>query len=317
MDTIDGIDRSTQRKASMELRHLRYFSALAGSLNFTRAAERLHVTQSTLSHQIKQLEEELGRPLFDRIGKRVALTEAGEAFLHHATRALQEIDRGLGALREDPQEAAGELRIGSTHTFNLGFIPDCIAGFQQRYPRVRVMVDELAADLIGQRLQQGTLDLGIAYRPAQPGPLQFEPLYNEEMVLVVAHGHPLARRKRLRMVELHRLPMALLPASFATRQMLDECFRSCGAEPQVVAEINTLAPIMGLVAKTRLAAIVSANAVLPNSGLATVRLESPTPVRTPGMLWAPKAREAAPTRAFAAIVRKMAFRTSMLERSDG
>jgi DNA-binding transcriptional ArsR family regulator len=87
---------------SMELRHLRYFSALAGSLNFTRAAERLHVTQSTLSHQIKQLEEELGTLLFDRVGKRVALTEAGEAFLHSRTRALQEIDRGLGALREDP-----------------------------------------------------------------------------------------------------------------------------------------------------------------------------------------------------------------------
>lgn len=299
----------------MELRHLRYFSALAGSLNFTRAAERLHVTQSTLSHQIKQLEEELGTLLFDRIGKRVALTEAGEAFLHHATRALQEIDRGLGALREDPQTVAGELRIGSTHTFNLGFIPDCIAGFQQRYPGVRVMVDELAADLIAERLQQGTLDMGIAYRPGAPGPLQFEPLYNEEMVLVVAGNHPLARRKRVRMVELHRLPMVLLPASFVTRQMLDECFRSCGAEPQVVAEINTLAPIMGLVAKTQLAAIVSANAVQPNSGLATVRLESPTPVRTPGMLWSPKARESAPTRAFAAIVRKVAFRTSMLERA--
>jgi len=300
----------------MELRHLRYFSTLAGSLNFTRAAERLHVTQSTLSHQIKQLEDELGTQLFDRSGKRVALTESGEAFLHHATRALQEIDRGLGALRDDPQEAVGELRIGSTPTFNLGFIPDCIAAFQPRYPGVRVVVEELAADLIAQRLQQGTLDLGIAYRPATPGALQFEPLYNEEMVLVVAQGHPLARRKRVRMVELHRLPMVLLPASFATRQMLDECFRSCGAEPQVVAEINALAPIMGLVAKTRLAAIVAANAVQPNAGLAIVRLESPTPVRTPGMLWSPPARESAATRAFSAIVRKVAFRTSLLERGD-
>lgn len=300
----------------MELRHLRYFSALAGSLNFTRAAERLHVTQSTLSHQIKQLEDEVGTQLFDRAGKRVALTEAGEAFLHHATRALQEIDRGLGALRDDPQEAAGELRIGSTPTFNVGFIPDCIASFQQRYPRVRVVVEELAADLIVARLQQGSLDLGIAYRPGAPGPLQFEPLYNEEMVLVVARGHPLARRKRVRMVELHRLPMVLLPASFSTRQMLDECFRSCGAEPHVVAEINALAPIMGLVAKTQLASIVAANAVLPHSGLAIVRLESPTPVRTPGMLWSPPARESAATRAFSAIVRKMAFRTSMSERGD-
>jgi len=300
----------------MELRHLRYFIALAGSLNFTRAAERLHVTQSTLSHQIRQLEDEVGTRLFDRIGKRVALTQAGDEFLHHALKALHEIDLGLGALRQDAQEAAGELRIGSTHTFNLGFIPDCIASFRQRHPQVRVVVEELAADLIAARLQQGTLDLGIAYRPGAPGPLQFEPLYHEEMVLVVAPGHPLARRKRVRMVELHRLPMVLLPASFATRQMLDECFRSCGAEPQVVAEINTLAPIMDLVAKTELAAIVAANVVLPQSGLVVVRLESPTPVRTPGMLWSPQARESAPTRAFSAIVRKVAFRTSLLERTD-
>jgi len=295
----------------MELRHLRYFSALAGSLNFTRAAERLHVTQSTLSHQIKQLEDELGTQLFDRSGKRVALTESGEGFLHHAVRALQEIDRGLGALRDNPQEVAGELRIGSTPTFNLGFIPDCIASFQPRYPGVRVVVEELAADLIAQRLQQGSLDLGIAYRPTTPGPLQFEPLYNEEMVLVVAPDHPFARRRRVRMVELHRLPMVLLPASFATRQMLDECFRSCGAEPQVVAEINALAPIMSLVAKTQLAAIVAANAVLPHTDLRIVRLESPTPVRTPGTLWSPLAHRSAATRAFSAIVRKMAFRTSL------
>ncbi len=297
----------------MELRHLRYFSALAGSLNFTRAAERLHVTQSTLSHQIKQLEDELGTRLFDRSGKRVALTESGEGFLHHATRALQEIDRGLGALREDPTGAVGELHIGSTSTFNVGFIPDCIAGFQQRYPGVRVTVEELAADLIVTRLQQGSLDLGIAYRPTVPGPLQFEPLYNEEMVLVVAQGHPLARRKRVRMVELHGLPMVLLPASFATRQMLDECFRSCGAEPHVVTEINALAPIMGLVAKTRLATIVAASAALSHTGLGIVRLESPTPVRTPGMLWSSPAPKSTAMRAFSAIVRKVAFRTSLLE----
>jgi len=84
----------------------------------------------------------------------------------------------------------------------------------------------------------------------------------------------------------------------------------------VVAEINTLAPIMDLVAKTELAAIVAANVVLPQSGLVVVRLESPTPVRTPGMLWSPQARESAPTRAFSAIVRKVAFRTSLLERTD-
>lgn len=311
---IDAIDTSA-KEMPVELRHLRYFIALAGSLNFTRAAERLHVTQSTLSHQIKQLEEELGVALFERTGRRVTLTEAGDEFLHHAGNALREIDAGLGALRKNPQAVMGQLRIGATHTFNLSFIPDCIATFQKRHPQVRVVVEELAADAIAARLQQGTLDLGIAYRPSEPGPLQFEPLYNEEMVLVVAQGHPLARRKRVRMVELHRLPMVLLPESFATRQMLEECFRSCGAEPQVVAEINTLAPMMGLVAKTQLACIVSANVVPAGAGLKIVRLDSPTPVRTPGMLWSPETKGTTATRAFSTIVRKVAFRTSLLESS--
>jgi LysR family cyn operon transcriptional activator len=297
----------------MELRHLRYFIALAGSLNFTRAAERLHVTQSTLSHQIRQLEDEVGLPLFDRTGKRVALTEAGDDFLHHAVRAMQEIDLGLSALRRDTAEVTGELHIGSTHTFNLGFIPDCIANFQQKHPGVKVVVEELPADQIGTRLEQGTLDLGIAYRPTQPGTLRFEPLYNEEMVLVVARDHALARRKRVRMVELHRLPMVLLPESFATRKMLDECFRSCGAEPRVVAELNTLAPMVELVAKTQLASIVASNAVAAHAQVVVVRLESPTPVRTPGMLWSPTSRENVPARAFSAIVRKLAFRTSLLD----
>jgi LysR family cyn operon transcriptional activator len=297
----------------MELRHLRYFIGLAGTLNFTRAAEQLHVTQSTLSHQIKQLETEIGLPLFDRIGKRVALTEAGDEFLHHATRALREIDQGLGQLREGGPQIEGELRIGATQSFTQAFIPDCVAAFVRRQPGVRVVIEGLSADQIQARLQAGTLDLGVAYRPSTPTELHFEPLYHEEMVLVTGPDHPLARRKRLRMVELHRRPLVLLPPSFATRQMLDECFRSCGAEPQVVVEINEIAPMLRLVAQAPLACIASVNTVPAGAGLHTVRLESPTPLRTPGMLWSPRARDAAPTRVFSSIVRKLAFQEGLRE----
>jgi LysR family transcriptional regulator, cyn operon transcriptional activator len=297
----------------MELRHLRYFIALAGALNFTRAAERLHVTQSTLSHQIKQLETEIGQALFDRVGKRVALTDAGDEFLHHATRALAEIDLGLGLLRHGGPKLIGELRIGATQSFTQAFIPECVASFVRRQPDVRVIVEGLSADQIHARLRQGSLDLGVAYRPASSKGLHFEPLYNEEMVLVVNAQHPLAQRKRLRMVELHRRAMVLLPASFATRTMLDDCFRSCGAEPEVVVEINEIAPMLRLVAQSELCCIASINAVPGDSGLHVVRLESPTPMRTPGMLWSAKARESAATRVFSTIVRKLAFRDGLRE----
>jgi LysR family cyn operon transcriptional activator len=295
----------------MELRHLRYFVALADCLHFTRAAERVHVTQSTLSHQIRQLETELGQDLFQRIGKRVALTQAGETFVAYASKALKEVDQGLSDLQRPPDELSGEVRIGATHTFNMGFVPDCLAVFLEKYPTVKVTVEELAAEAIGRKLLEDALDVGIAYEPADPARLWFEPLYTEEMVLVVAPSHPLAQRKRVRMVELHRQSLVLLPRVFTTRRLLDDCFRACGAEPVVAVEMNTIAPMIGLAARTQLAAIVSRNAVPAGEDVRTIPLESPTPVRTPGILWKRDARQSLAVRSFAASLRKLALGHSL------
>jgi LysR family transcriptional regulator, cyn operon transcriptional activator len=292
----------------MELRHLRYFVAVAECLSFTRAAARVHVTQSTLSHQIRQLEEQIGQVLFDRIGKKVVTTEAGQLFLAYATRALKEVDAGIAMLQPAAGGLTGQVRIGATHTFNIGLIPECVALFIARHPTVKVCVEELPADDIDVRLLSGELDIGIAYRPNGPTELTFEPLYNEEMVLVVADSHPLARRRRIRMVELHQQPLVLLPPRFATRAMLEECFAACGAEPQVVAEMSTVAPMIGLVLRAPVGTIVSANAVPPElAGLRTVPIESPTPIRTPGLLWRAEAAKAPALQAFAVIVRKTAI----------
>ena len=295
----------------MELRHLRYFAALAECLSFTRAADRVHVTQSTLSHQIKQLEDELGHALFERIGKRVVLTEAGETFLAYASKALLEVDHGLSHLRRTGDALTGEVRIGSTGSFNVGFVPECLSGFLKHNPTVKITLEELSADTIGQRLIDGTLDVGIAYEPSDPTHLWFEPLYTEQMVLVVAPRHPLAHRKRVRMVELHRQNLVLLPHSFATRTLLDECFRSCGAEPIVVAEMNTIAPMLGLVARTQLATIVSSLAVTGAEDVKTIPLESPTPMRTPGILWKRDVEPTPAVRSFAAAMRKLALGRSL------
>jgi len=290
----------------MELRHLRYFLALAGSLNFTRAAERVHVTQSTLSHQIRQLEEEIGQRLFDRSGRRVALTEAGLSFQAYAARALREIDQGLGELKQGTAAITGVVRIGTTHTFNQGFIPDAAARFLEQNGTVKVVVEELAADVIAARLEEGELDFGVAYRPDAPGRLQFEPLYNEELVLAVAPSHPLAARRRIRMIELHREPLILLPASYSTRRLLDECFRAAGAQPNVVAEMNAIAAMLGVVARTRIGAIVAASAMTVGSTLRMIPMESPTPMRTPGLLFNAARPLGRASRAFAALLRKQA-----------
>jgi LysR family cyn operon transcriptional activator len=286
--------------------------ALADCLSFTRAAERVHVTQSTLSHQIRQLEDEMGQRLFERIGKRVVTTEAGELFLDFASRALKEVDHGIALLRPGGGNLTGQVRIGATHTFNIGLIPECVAAFLARHPTVGVSVEELAAERICDKLHAGELDIGIAYRPANPTALWFEPLYNEEMVLVVSDSHPLAERRRIRMVELHQQRLVLLPSYFSTRTLLDECFKACGAEPQVVAEMSTIAPMLGLVLRTQIGAIVAINAV-PDAmtGLRMIPIESPTPIRTPGLLWRQDDARATPAHAFAVIVRKTALGNSL------
>lgn len=291
----------------MELRHLRYFIALAGSLNFTRAAERVHVTQSTLSHQIRQLEEEVGLPLFERIGKRVVMTPAGESFLAYASRALKEVDMGLGELKRDSAAMIGEVRIGTTHTFNLEFIPDCVARFLQDSPAVRVIVEELPADAIALQLEAGKLDFGVAYRPESPSVLQFEPWFNEELVLVVGQHHPLAARRRLRVIELHREPLVLLPPSFSTRRLLDECFAAAGAEPAIIAEMNSIAAMMGLAARMQVGTIAVAGATSLHRALRTIPLENPTPMRTPGLLFNNGRPQSPASRAFAALLRRRAM----------
>ena len=290
----------------MELRHLRYFDAVAETLNFTRAAERLHVTQSTLSHQIKQLEDEVGAPLFDRSSKQVRLTEAGEILRSHMTPALEQLDRGLQALRKPADTITGRIRLGTTPSFNTRMVPQCVATLLNHYPTIQVTVEELSAGAISRRLGSGHLDLAVSYRPAEGSDLWFEPLYNEELRLVVAKAHPLAKRRRVRMVELHNLRMVLLPGTFQTRRLLDECFEAAGARPLVVAHLNSVAPMIELIRQTDLAGIIAETAVAQAADLRVIPLEDPTPIRTPGMLWPKGAARSPELRHFAEIIRRAA-----------
>jgi len=290
----------------MELRHLRYFIALAERLNFTQAAALVHVTQSTLSHQIGQLEEELGQRLFDRSERRVTITAAGELFLSKALKGLAEIDSGIASMNTLQKNLAGELRIGTTPTLNLRVVPQCIALFAQDHPSIHVMVDENTGDGLVADLRTGRLDVAIAYQPFALDELLFEPLYTEEMVLVVSAQHPFARRRRVRMVELHRREMVLPPRKFTTRVQIDEAFKAAGAEPFVAIEIVSIAAMLALVQQTALATIVARSAWAGRAGLLEIPLEAPTLVRTPGLIWIRDQPRAPAVAAFASIVRGVA-----------
>jgi LysR family cyn operon transcriptional activator len=287
----------------MELRHLRYFAALAEHLNFTRAAQQVHVTQSTLSHQIKQLELEVGRQLFDRAGKRVVMTEAGEQLLPQLKRALREIDDGLRTIQGNVTQLTGHLRIGVTHTFNISLIPLCVAEFLRKHRSVRVSVKEMHADTIAKGLEDGDFDLGITYRPHDNTELSFEPLCHDEMALLVPAQHQFWNRKRVCMSELHRQELILYTKNTATQEFLDGWFRSAGAEPIVIVEMNACAPMPSYVRRLGIPCIMSRLGAPEGKDLKIVPIENPTPMRTPGILWN---RTHAPTpaaKSFAAIIR--------------
>lgn len=288
----------------MELRHIRYFVALAYELHFTRAAERVHVTQSTLSHQIKKLEEELGQPLFDRVGKKVMLTEAGESFRSYAINALQELDKGTSAIKAITTKLTGEIVVATTHTFNLNLIPKCIAMFAVLHPDVKVKIKELTAEEIQNFLTSGEVDLGITYELHRDSHLHFEPLYEEEMVLIINKSHPFCQRKRVRMAELNQQRFVMLSSEFRTRSILDECFRNAGISPNVVVEMNVVSPMLDLVSEIGVAAIVAKSTPINSKNLVSVALEGPTPVRTPGLLWNRDTNHSPQVQSFASIVRK-------------
>lgn len=290
----------------MELRHLRYFLALAERLNFTQAAAQVHVTQSTLSHQINRLEEELGQRLFDRGARHVALTAAGELFLPQAAKALAEIDIGIAMIGASDKAFTGTLSLGTTMTLNMGLVPKCLALFSQAHPSMRLTVEENTADGLIADMRAGRLDLILAYKPFELEGLLFEPLYSEELVVAVNAQHPFATRKRLRMVELHGRDLTLPARKYTTRLQIDEALRAAGAKPQIVVETSSIAGMLALVQQAPMATIVSRSALADHLGLRAIPLEGPTLQRTPGLIWL-EGQPRTPTMAsFAAIVRRVA-----------
>jgi LysR family cyn operon transcriptional activator len=288
----------------MELRHLRYFVVLADELSFTRAARRMNVTQSTLSHQIRQLEDEIGHALFDRVGKRIVITEVGETLLLSATRALREVDEGLRAVKKPADPLTGVLRIGATHTFYMTLLPDCLATFLEVHPRMSVSAEELFSSEIEAEVDAGAIDVGIAYEPRNNGNLAYEPLYIDEMVLAVSDSHAFANRKRVRLAELHRQRLVLSTTASLTRHIVDRALHSAGAEPVVAAELDSVPGMLAIVRRTRLGAIMSRLAVEGAEDIRAVALESPTPLRAPGLLTKARQTPSPALRSFTGIVRR-------------
>lgn len=269
----------------MELRHLRYFLAVAAMRSFTRAAEHLHVSQPTLSHQIKQLESLVGTVLFERSTKEIDLTAAGSLFKPYCERILKEIESSTLAISELEGLMRGTLRMAVFHSFSHSMLPPILSEFALRYPGVHVTARLVPRVDMERDLANGELDFAVAYIADDNEQIVAESLFHEELVLVVGSKHSHAGRKSMPMRELATLPLVLLTPEFGARQFVDRFFAEAGLKPHIVLEMNAIEPIMATIRDSRLASVLSAGAIVDVSGLHIVRLTEPAPKRTVGILW--------------------------------
>jgi LysR family cyn operon transcriptional activator len=273
------------KRVYMEIRQLRYFLSVADTEHLTQSAQALFVTQSTLSHGLKQLEEELGASLFDRVGRGLKLSQAGLVFKGYAGRALQELEGGRMALVALNGLQAGTLTVGVIPTFMDSLVPTAVARFSASYPRIRIFIRDLRADLIEEQLIAGQLDMGIAFHPTKRHDIDAEHLFTEQLQLVVSVNHPLAGHQNLPIRQLQQLPLCLLPRTFATRRMLDESFREAGLEPTVRVEMESVSALIASCESGQLATIVPERAAAMNPHLQAISLTTPQPIRHAGILW--------------------------------
>lgn len=233
----------------IELRHLRYFVAVAEELHFGRAAERLHLAQPPLSQQIRKLEEILGYPLFVRTSRAVRLTAAGDVFLDRARRTLRGVQEDIDEARSIGRGDVGSLRVGFIGSSMLTPLPEVFGRYRHQYPKVQLQLQESFSSALEQSLLKGTLDAGFL-RDGDPMPgLTIEPLFSEAFVAVLPHTHPLAGRRSISAALLRDEPFVFFsPAAgkLAYERPISLC-EEHGFRPRVVQEAPQWLTILRLI----------------------------------------------------------------------
>ncbi|MCD0493245.1 transcriptional regulator CynR [Chromobacterium violaceum] len=267
----------------MLLRHIRYFLAVAEHRHFTRAAEALHVSQPTLSQQIRQLEEALGAELFDRGSRRLRLTDAGEAYQVHARRALRDLDAGRRALHDVATLQRGQLRLAMTPTFTAWLAGPLLARFHRRHPGIALTVREMSQEAMEAGLAEDILDIGIGFAPARTLDVEATPLLDERLALIAGDSHPLAARETvLSLADLEAMPLVLLSADFITRRHVDDYCLRHGIRPTVAVEVNSMGAAVEIIRHGELAGILPAAVAASQPGLAVLALSPALPGRVAG-----------------------------------
>ncbi|MEX5584303.1 LysR family transcriptional regulator [Pseudomonas lurida] len=237
----------------MELRHLRYFIAVAEELHFGRAAQVLGISQPPLSQQIQALEQEVGARLFERTNRRVELSEAGRLFLQEARLVLAQVDKAADVARRAQLGELGELKIGFTSSapFNSS-IPQAIFAFRQAFPAVHLNLQEMSSTEVAESLVDESIQVGLMRPLPLPDSLSVVELMREPLVAVLNAGHPLveASERGLHLAQLAQEPFVFFPRTYGSglyAQLLNLA-RDAGFSPHFAQEAGEAMTIIGLVA---------------------------------------------------------------------
>lgn len=266
----------------MELRHLRYFVAVAEARHFTRAARALGIGQPPLSQQVQALERELGTPLFTRLPRGVALTDAGAAFLEDARRILREADQAVERARRVARGELGRVRMGMINSAPFHpLIPKLIREFRRLHPQVALSLEERTTPGLAAAVRNDLVDVAFV-RPLlddEQG-LCVEPLLDEDLVVALPSGHPLTRRTRVPLLALSIEPFVLFPRAVGAGlhdEIISAC-RNAGFSPRVVQETSQVTSIVNLVAAGLGVSIVPASMQQVHSdGVAYRPIQKPIP----------------------------------------
>jgi DNA-binding transcriptional LysR family regulator len=231
---------------NIDLRHLRYFLAVAEELHFGRAAQRLHIAQPPLSQQIRRLEEEIGYPLFLRSSRSVKLTPAGKALMDRARRTLHKVGEDLEAVRSVARGEVGVLKVGFVGSAMLTRLPSILDRYRRLYSRVQLHLNEFHTSQLIDALREGSADVALARDAGAAEDLHVKPAFVEPFVAVVPRRHPLAKLRSIPIARLKDEPFVFFPSS-AGSYAWENSIKLLGFHPNIVQEAPQWLTIVRLI----------------------------------------------------------------------
>ena len=262
----------------MELRQLRYFIKAKEVLNFTEASKQLYISQSTLSQQIKQLEDEIGVPLFNRLGKRITLTEAGELFAVYARNSIKSAGDGLVMIKDLNDLNLGSISVGVTFALR-NILTKAVIRFSKKFPNIKIkIVFETSAQLL-EKLKNAELDFVLTFKEAaEDETLNYLSVLRSPMSLVVSKKSEYSRKKTISLNDIAGLPLALPDSGYSTTQYINDQFKINDIQPDVLIEINDVPTLLELV-KSGLWCTILADISVTDDQLATIPISDENMLR--------------------------------------